>query len=96
MGKVFISQNPIKSTERIDFNGNVIDPRTKQVIVPKEQDYVPPVVATTSLEAKNEAPVCSPDGSCDKGSLSSKIEEIVNRKVAEIVEKKIEEALKNI
>lgn len=30
--KVVISPNLIKTSERIDMNGNVIDPRTKQVI----------------------------------------------------------------
>ena len=38
MGKTIISPNPVKTVERIDFNGNIIDPRTRQVIVPKEKE----------------------------------------------------------
>lgn len=34
---VIISPNINKVSERLDKNGNVIDPRTKQVIAPKEQ-----------------------------------------------------------
>lgn len=34
---VVISPNIKKVSERLDKNGNVIDPRTKQVIAPKEQ-----------------------------------------------------------
>jgi hypothetical protein len=30
--QVVISPNLIKTSERIDMNGNVIDPRTKQII----------------------------------------------------------------
>lgn len=40
MGKVILSPSPIKTTERIDFDGNVIDPRTKQILVPKEVESV--------------------------------------------------------
>jgi len=51
MGKVIISPDPIKTKERIDINGNIIDPKTKRVIVPKEPDYVPP---------SNPAPIPKP------------------------------------
>jgi len=50
-GKVIISPDPIKTKERIDINGNIIDPKTKRVIVPKEPDYVPP---------SNPAPIPKP------------------------------------
>lgn len=30
--RVVVSPNLIKTSERIDMNGNVIDPRTKQII----------------------------------------------------------------
>ncbi len=36
-----ISPNIKKVSERIDPQGNVIDPRTKQIIQKNEQDYVP-------------------------------------------------------
>ena len=35
---VGISPNPKKVSERIDIDGNVIDPRTKQVIKPKDHE----------------------------------------------------------
>jgi len=37
-GKTIISPNPVKTSERLDFNGNIIDPRTRQIIVPKEEE----------------------------------------------------------
>ena len=42
MGKVVISPDIKKTSQRINFNGDVIDPRTKQVIEAKEQDFTPP------------------------------------------------------
>lgn len=64
MGKVIISPNPIKTSERIDFNGNVIDPRTKQVIVPKEKEFVPPPPTTPpeAIIAPPASPVAKDDG----------------------------------
>jgi hypothetical protein len=49
--KTFISDNPIKTSERLDFNGNIINPITKQVIVPNEPDFVPPPNPQSSPEA---------------------------------------------
>lgn len=31
-GKVVISQRPVKTRERLDKDGNIVDPRTKQII----------------------------------------------------------------
>lgn len=43
MGNTFIAsgRNLIKTSERIDTFGNVIDPRTKQILTPVEKPYVP-------------------------------------------------------
>jgi phosphoribosylcarboxyaminoimidazole (NCAIR) mutase len=49
-GKVIISSNPIKTSERIDINGNVIDPRTKQILVPKESDSMAGTVAQPTVQ----------------------------------------------
>lgn len=38
-----ISSNLKRTSERIDTTGNVINPRTKQIIKPVETVYVPPV-----------------------------------------------------
>lgn len=38
MGKTILSPNPVKTSVRLDFNGNEIDPRTKQILVPNVID----------------------------------------------------------
>lgn len=43
---VVISPNIKRTSVRIDPAGNVINPRTKQIIQPVEAEYVPPVVQT--------------------------------------------------
>lgn len=42
MGNVVISPNIQKTSTRIDASGNVIDPRTKQIIQPVQEAYIPP------------------------------------------------------
>ena len=42
-GGIVISAHPIKTTEMIDAAGNIIDPRTKQIIKPLERPYTPTV-----------------------------------------------------
>ncbi len=59
-GKVVISQNPIKTRERIDVNGNIINPITKQIIVAKEEEYVPPVIQITPPIASPEPLIAQP------------------------------------
>jgi hypothetical protein len=65
MGKTFISQNIHKTSERIDIDGNVIDPRTKQVIMPKEEETPqtipqPPQTAPIQPPEATTAPPASP------------------------------------
>jgi hypothetical protein len=65
MGQVVISPNIKRTSERIDPAGNVIDPRTKQIIVPKQVEYVPPIQPISTPEAKIEPmpqPVIKDDG----------------------------------
>jgi hypothetical protein len=38
----FISANLKRTSERIDPSGNVIDPRTKQIVQPIAEEYVAP------------------------------------------------------
>lgn len=55
---VIISNNVRKISERLDKSGNIIDPRTKQVIQPKEV-YTPPtpqVVVDVPKENLKENP----------------------------------------
>jgi len=48
MGNVVIAQNLVKTTERININGDVINPITKQIIKPAEVPYVQPVKTETT------------------------------------------------
>jgi hypothetical protein len=52
---VIISPNIKKEKDRIDINGNIIDPITKRVIVRNQPDFVPPIVpAKDSVEHNTE------------------------------------------
>lgn len=83
-----ISSNLKRTSERIDPAGNVINPRTKQIVKPIEAEYVPPVVTP---EVKQETPM---------NTMSEKINKMVEEKVKEkidaIVEQRVAEALKNL
>ncbi len=58
MGNVYIDQNAIKVSERIDPDGNIINPRTKQIIQPIIQDYQEPEnVVINQAPQKQEAPI---------------------------------------
>lgn len=41
MGQVIISPNIKKESARINVQGDEINPKTKEVLVPKEKEYVP-------------------------------------------------------
>lgn len=73
MGKVIISPHPMKTSERIDKDGNIINPRTKQVLVQKEPEYVPPATPQPPPEAP-EQPVASPLPKDDGLSVLEQIE----------------------
>lgn len=97
-GKVVISPHPIKTKERINFNGDVIDPNTKRVIVPKEVEIIttpPEPVVQTPPEAII-GPVVIDTPKDDGLSVLEQIE-ATKRKLAELEEakkKKIEETEK--
>ena len=65
MGGVIIDPNLKKQSVRIDTNGNVIDPRTKQIIQEAQPEFVPPVEAVgfpqpeTSSAAVQQYNTCS-------------------------------------
>lgn len=83
MGGVQISGNIKKESVRIDPSGNIINPRTREVIKPLEPEYNAP------LEVKSEK--IEP-----KSKIDEMINKLVEKKVAEIVEKKIAQALENL
>jgi hypothetical protein len=88
MGNVIVSPNIKKQSDRIDPAGNIINPKTRQVIQPVEPEYVPPAVPITA-EVKKETP-----------NMSEKINKMVEAKIAEkidaIVEQRVADALKNL
>lgn len=96
-GKVVISPDPIKTKERLDFNGNIIDPKTKQVIVPKEEEYIPPPTPAPPPPVPPAAPVASPVVKDDGLSVleqiqatKQKLKELEELKKLKIAEKKAE------
>ena len=77
---VVISPNIKKESVRIDPSGNIINPKTRQIIKPVEPEEVSPEVIPTSVTpAKN-----------------SKIDEMISRKIEEIINRKITEALEKL
>jgi hypothetical protein len=52
---VVISNNVKKVSERLDRSGNIIDPRTKQVIKPKEVYVAPEVKQEVTPELQKES-----------------------------------------
>lgn len=58
MGGVIISPNIKKTSTRINVNGDIVDPKTKQVIAPAEQpDYVPTGKDFEELAKKPVGPI---------------------------------------
>lgn len=58
MGNVYIDPNLRKESNRIDPDGNIINPRTKQIIQPIIQDYQEPEnVVINQAPQKQEAPI---------------------------------------
>ena len=97
MGKVFISPNLKRTSERIDPNGNVINPATKQIIIPKEEEYVPPSTPIATLEAKIE-PIPQPIAKDDGLSVLQQIEQAKAhlQSLEELKRLKIEEKKKEL
>lgn len=81
MGDVQISPNIKKTADRLDKDGNVINPKTKQIIEAVEKPYVPTLeelagVAKKPAEATNK-PI---------EAQSSPIGDIIKKKVQEAVQ----------
>lgn len=81
-----ISPNLKHTRDRIDPSGNIIHPRTKQIIQPVETPYVPPVV-----QAPVEAPYVAPTSpltiqqQIDEAKANLvKLEELKKLKIAEM------------
>jgi len=100
MGNVVIAQNLVKTTERININGDVINPITKQIIKPAEVPYVP-----VPLEVKDytKDTVIAETGDWNKrvvevksDALGDKIEKMIEAKINKLVEEKITKVLEKL
>jgi len=76
-----ISPNIHKESDRIDPQGNIINPKTKQVIQSNEPEYIP------TQEEINKSVAPQP---------VSKIDELINKKIEEIINQKVAEALSKL
>lgn len=72
-GKVILSQNPVKTSVRLDFNGNEIDPRTKQILVPNVAESVLP--PPEALVGPVQAPITQENTNSGTLSILEQIEE---------------------
>lgn len=86
MGNVIISPNIKKESVRIDPSGNIINPQTKQIIQPVQEEYVPPVVVQPLIDNQSYA----------QEQKTSKIDDMISKKIEEIINRKIEEALNKL
>lgn len=75
---VILSPNIKKTSERIDFDGNVVDPRTKQILVPKEVESVLP--PSISSEAPVEAVKTSTTQTSPNAGAMSILDQIAEAK----------------
>jgi len=77
MGNVIISPNIKKTSERLDFNGNTIDPKTKQILVPREVESVlpPPKVSQTIAPQPPRVAVVNQNSTAGGLSILDQIEE---------------------
>ena len=93
MGKVVIAQGRelIKTSARIDINGQEIDPRTNKVIEPAEEPFVPVPPVKQAVKLEREA---QPSGAA---SLTDIIDALARKKVESItklVDERVVEILK--
>lgn len=98
MGNVQISPNLKKTSVRIDPMGNIINPETKEIIKPIEPEFVPPKQESTQESILQGSIQESIQESINRSpnKISSRIDEMINKKIEEMVAKKIDDALKNL
>lgn len=87
MGNVVISPNLKHTRDRIDPAGNIINAKTKEIIQPVEQPYIPTPEEIALAQTPKEIPVENKGGSKIDEMISKKIEEIINRKIEEALNK---------
>ena len=89
MGNVVISPNIKKTSERIDPQGNIINPRTKQIIQQNTLEYVPTPQAMAQAIAPEvpQAPITSHISKDDGMSVLQQIQ-ATKQRLAELEELK--------
>lgn len=94
MNNIEISPNIKSIRERIDTNGNVINPRTRQIITPNIEERVSPedMIPKAKINTPTETPATT--------SMQDKINQMVEAKIKEridaIVAQRVEEALSKL
>ena len=79
MGDIVISPSPQKTKERINLGGQVIDPKTKQVIKKAETPYVPPIPGVPEEIQKGELEP-------KPGKLESRMREIAREEAQKLID----------
>ena len=92
-GPVIISPNLKKTSLRIDEFGNQIDPKTKQIIKPKDKEYTPTAEELAGKAALPIEPVPIPKEAKGKDNPLAKA---IKAQVQGLVKKQIEEVMKEI
>lgn len=89
-GGVVISPNVKKTSDRLNKNGDIIDPKTKQVIEKKEEPYAPTSEELAKAGAKKVEPGQEPSPQTPSGP--SPLKDLIQREV----NKAIVEAIKEV
>jgi hypothetical protein len=87
MGKVYIDPNLQKTKVTINPNGDIINPRTKQIIEANVEEKVDMADIQATM-ARAEQP--------KEDKIGSLIEAKINEKINALVEKKVEEILSKL
>lgn len=94
---VTIDPNIKKTTVRLDASGNIIDPKTKKVVEPVEEEYVPPEQGKTKEQPNQEDHVSTPSPLVQviKEQVQAAVKDsIKDINIKEMVDQAIREAFK--
>lgn len=74
MGNVIISPNIVKESARINNNGDIINPKTKQIIERNESGYMPTTEELAGIAAKPQNEPVAQDKAKEPLSIQAQIE----------------------
>lgn len=84
---VVVSPNIKRTSERIDPAGNVINPRTRQIVQPVEQPYIPPPEAPqapTPIVIPQSSPLTIQQQIDEAKANLEKLQELKKLKIAQM------------